>query len=626
MSALVTNTNVNEVIALLEGLEQASPIAVDCETTGLHPYGVDKLRGFSIAFKRPGETCHSFYIPVGYGTIDDLSTSNVRRVCDAIAAVDPVYVYHHAKFDLRFLRQLPRANNDSVYFPVPPVGRFWDTKVVAWLMDENMSSSLKNLAAYLWGEDQKDEQKKVKALIKERGGWDKLTAQDTAEYGAKDAEQTLRLYHHQQAALQEAFQPMLYGNPSPAVARELRVQALLLRMEDRGVMIDSGLLAELLEKASLRCDEIEAQMVERYGVNVNSPKQVGAFLYDELGIEYPGAKVDRDKGDRSHGPEVPPVKPKQRAVNRETLEQLDDPSGVVALILEQRRLRKAISSYLTPLAGLVGDDDRIHPTFWSMGTVTGRFSCSDPNLQTIPRADTLPGVRDIFVAPEGYELWEYDLQAAEMRVVAGMADEQVLIDGLNAGTDMHGLLASQVFGPDYTGIQRRYAKNIGYGFFYGLTSPTTAAKYISGKNGTRTAKKILDGLRAMYPNVVKLMRTESQAAEKQGFIRVHNVRWPGRFRRFITDSARKPYPYTALNARVQGGIGEFMKDIMLEMETVLDRTGARMVLQVHDSLVMEVPVGEGKNVLARLNACARVLCPPGWLPMIFDGKPWEEHE
>jgi DNA polymerase-1 len=491
---LLSEKDVALVVERLEQLRPGDPIAIDCETTGLHPYQGDKLRGFSIAFRwTAANAMVSFYVPVGYPE-GNLSTASVRRICQAIRDADPTYVYHHAKFDLRFLRQLPRAADGGTFFPVPPVGRFWDTKIVCWLMDENMSSSLKEVAAYLWGEDQKDEQKAIKALIKERGGWDKLTAEDTGTYGAKDAEQTLRLYEHQVATLSGLFTPMLYGNPRPAVARELRIQGVLLRMEDNGIMVDSGYLEELLETAQKSCSEIEELMLERYGVNVNSPKQVSELVYWTLKLKRKDGKAidlsaytltDSDK-EYLKANKALPTPP---SVARSVLEELDDPSGVVADILKHRRLRKAISSYLTPLSTMVGDDGRIHPTFWSMGTVTGRFSCSDPNLQTIPRSDTLPGVRDIFVAPEGYELWSYDLKAAEQRVIAGMAQEPVLLDGIAAGTDMHGVLASrECLARASPGLQRRFAKNIGYGFFYGLTSPVTAAKYISGKDATKTGE------------------------------------------------------------------------------------------------------------------------------------------
>jgi DNA polymerase-1 len=189
---------------------------------------------------------------------------------------------------------------------------------------------------------------------------------------------------------------------------------------------------------------------------------------------------------------------------------------------------------------------------------------------------------------------------------------------------MHGLLAERVFGEGYSGIQRRYAKNIGYGFFYGLQSPTTAAKYISGPGAARTASEILNGLKEMYPGVVQLMAKETRRAEKLGVVPIGPA-WPGRYRRFVTEAPLKPYPYTALNAQVQGGIGEFMKDVMLATEEPLAQVGARLCLQVHDELVIEVPEGEGPYVLEILQLAADKLN-PFKMPMIFGGQAWGEHE
>jgi DNA polymerase-1 len=190
---------------------------------------------------------------------------------------------------------------------------------------------------------------------------------------------------------------------------------------------------------------------------------------------------------------------------------------------------------------------------------------------------------------------------------------------------MHARLAEEVFGPNWTGIQRRYAKNIGYGFFYGLTSPTTASKYIGGPDGIKLAVKILTGLKEMYPNVVRLMKRTQREAEKLGYVKIHDTAWPGRYRRFVTEAEQKPYAYTALNAKVQGGIGEMMKDVMLAAEPHLDIVGARLDLQVHDELVIEVPIGYGPEVLCSLQYVLDKVNPFD-MPMVFTGKPWSEHE
>lgn len=609
MSQLVSNPLAIGIAERIHKLPQGTAIAVDCETTGLHPYQGDKLRGFSFAYRLPSGETQSFYVPVGYPE-GNLTGLNVKLICEALHSVDPVWIYHHAKFDLRFLRQLPRSGNGGQFFPVPRPGRLWDTKVVAWLMDENMSTSLDAQALLHLGEPKSEY---MKELVKERGGWDKLTAADTAEYGAKDAELTLRLYEVQWGMLIENH-PSIHGNPIGAIEREMRVQGMLLRIEDNGILVDSGWLVELHEMAEKECSEIEAEFLGNYGVNINSTKQLAELLYDTLGMEVP-AKTPGGK----------------RSTSRAALEQLagGEHHDMINRLLRQRRLRKAISGYLVPLQGLVADDDRLHPTFWSMGTVTGRFSCSDPNLQTIPRADTLEGVRSVFRAEEGMELWEYDLAAAELRVMAGMAGEENLIRQLETGADMHSENAKAIFGEGFTGLQRRAAKNIMYGWSYGLTKRETASKYITGPDVTfaeamKISDQVLNGIKQLYPKIFRLMQRSTREADKAGHILLGD-RWPGRYRRFVTESQRQPRTYTALNARVQGGIGEFMKDVMLDVEEKLAHQGARICLQVHDSLVIEVPEGMGEEVQRTLQRAADDLN-PFKMRMIFDGKPWEDHD
>lgn len=628
---LIGLVDVSPLVNLLSELPYGTPVAVDCETTGLYPHEHDVIRGVSIAFRTSYEgeqgRLHSFFIPVGYpDRLDNLNEPDIRRVFHALKERKPRLIFHHGKFDFTFLRQLPTDTDASVFFAWPDPHDWWDTKVVAWLLDENMPTGLKEQAAHWWGEDQKDEQTKVKALIKERGGWDKLTPADTAQYAAKDAEQTLRLYEHQLERVDG--HPSILGVVRPAIVRELAVQALLARIERTGILVDAPLIEKMRDEAAAACEEIEAHFLDvefvaetlglhedflngtlsvfKKGVNINSPQQLARYLYDGLGLKCP-------RKTKSGG----------RSTDRATLELLPETPEMV-MLLKHRRLKKALTGYLRPLLERIGHDGRVHPTFWSVGTVTGRFSCSGPNLQTIPRADTLKGVRDVFIAEDGFELWEYDLQAAEKRVLAGMSGEQLIIDVLEQGLDVHSMLAERVFGPDFTGLQRRSAKNIGYGFDYGLSSPTTAAKYIGGDNAVELASITLAELRAMYPAVVALMKRTERRFKKELFLPIHDTAWPGRFRRLATPAKVKPLSFTGLNAQIQGGIGELMKDVMLEVEEPLAFWGASICLQVHDSLVIELPEGTGPYVHGVLNGALERLNPFA-MPMMFEAAPWGDH-
>jgi DNA polymerase I len=488
---------------------------------------------------------------------------------------------------------------------------------VAWLLDENMPSGLKPLAEFYWGEDQRVEEKALKAHMRKlvRGykgapgpgtasGWGLLSATDIAPYAAKDAELTYRLWQLQVGLV--CGLPPILGDVRPAIPRELLIQQVLGRMEAQGILINEKLLDEKARECGAELATREFNFRVCTGASLTSPKQLAALLFDVYGIEAKNRSTSRAA--------LEALTPK----NETQKERIDN-------ILEHRRLKKAMTGYLVPLKARIGRDGRIHAGFSSTGTVTGRFSCSNPNLQTIPRSDTLAGIRELFVPEDGFELWGYDLSAAEMRVIAGMAGEGVLISSINEGRDMHGELAAEVFGPEYTPLQRRFAKNLGYGWFYGLTSLKTAVKYISGPGAEKIAKQILDGLKGRYGKVYRLMQRTTKQAQTDGYVPIHEWAWPGRFRRFVTQSVRRPAPFTALNGQVQGGIGEFMKDVMIVGEPLVNEVGARLVLQVHDELVLEVPIGLGLKVHGILQSVADDLNPFA-MPMVFEASEWGKHE
>lgn len=595
---LVTNLDVGPLLRLIDTLPRESVIAVDTETSGLHPYEGDRLLGVSLAWGH--ENIRSFYLPVGHAQ-SNLSEHNVRSIFTALKKKGARWVMHNGKFDLVFLQQLPKTSDHEPMFLLKDW--FWDTMVVAWLHDENVRHGLKEQAAMWWGDDEKDEQRAIRALVKERGGWSEVTPAEMANYAAKDAEQTLRLYYRQLTT------PPKYGEVFPeTIEREMRVQRALYRMEQTAIRVDPDVLVKQLEVAEARVSEIESYFRVEYDLNICSPKQLGEFLYGDCDL--PCLHITR-KG--------------ARQVNRAALEELENQHPAVPMILEHRRLKKAVSAYYLPLADRLGLDGRIHPSFKATGTVTGRFSCSDPNLQTIPRGDTLVGVRDVFVAEDGYELWEYDLAAAELRVMAGWAKDERMIGQLEEGRDMHSENALAIFGEGFTGLQRRICKNIFYGWCYGI-GPAKAATYmVQGEpvqeRHVRAAREVLDGYNSMYAPIARLMRKLDRHAKTHKFIPLHPK---GRYRRFHSPGVVVP-TYTAFNAIVQGGIGEFMKDAMCAVEPHLDYLGARLCLQVHDSFVIEVPPVHGLGIAEVLQTIADSIN-PFKMRMLWDAKPWSEHD
>ncbi len=631
---------------MVPGLRDARRVAVDTETTGLRPYGGDQLRGVSLAWEYGGEI-RSIYLPVSHPGSTNLNVHDVVTELNILQAQGARLEFHNGPFDWHFLTQhgmrVPRNYRDS--------------QVLSWLWNENGAHGLKPLSSDAFGFDAAEEQRALKRLFRgrpqldiykelradpewqmrpaaeakamaselslaSRRTWATLTADEIADYAAKDAHLTYQLVDLYESMI-EANQDR--GDVRPAVQREHDVQHVVFDMVALGVRVDPDKAREAHAEAEARHSYIRDHFDTVYGVDLNKNVQVARLVYQEWGLPI---LHWTDGGAPS--------------VNRAALEEMASTHEGVGAILEYRGLGKAMSTYFLPLIDAVGDDGRVHSSFSTARTVTGRLSSSDPNLMNIPRRDTLAGVRDVFVAEPGWELWEYDLNQAELRVSASFSKDPVLTDVLLSGRDLHNETATLVFGPGFSDLQRRVAKNINYGFPYGI-GPRKLAGYMIEKGGTVIecqpwrdkyagpkcgictvcqAAVILNDFRAAYPALTDTMRTAEHWAEKAEYIPLHV---PGRYRRFNWPGAgrRRVPSYTAYNAIVQGGVAEYMKDVMLGLDSAVGHV-ARLVLQVHDSLVLEVQPGCGPAVGGLLQTLADDLN-PFTLPMPFTGEPWSAH-
>jgi DNA polymerase I-like protein with 3'-5' exonuclease and polymerase domains len=620
-------------------------IAVDTETTGLRMYLTDKVRGISLAVNTE-DGMQSWYVPVSY---PDTRNFEIGPIVSLLNEHRGVQVYHNAVgVDWRGIQALDPS------FVIPGPERYHDTQVFDWLQDENVDHRLKEgpAARYFGLEDAMAEKEHIKALTKGRGvmefyrelraqeewrhrpaaeakaeaqrlaeaskkDWHSFTAEDLKDYAKRDAELTLMVMDAQVGP---------HGSNDPALLRELRLQGVLHRMMATGIRVDPDAVLAQGAEAQARMQELGRQFE---GINLNSTPQLRKLIYEDWGLT---PKHFTKNGDPS--------------TSREALEELAGHPGIREL-MEYRRLLKAWGAYYKPLYETIAADGRIHPSFSSTRTVTGRLSCSDPNLMTIPRGDTLHGVRDVFVPDPGYELWEYDLAQAELRVQASFSGDEDLMAALERGEDLHARTATMIWGPDFQPIQRRLAKNLNYGFSYGIgprkfatymvagtPDPVTECDYWGWKRWMPSkrprqchschvcqAARILDDYRRAMPKLVQLMAGLERIAKDQGYLPLHVE---GRYRHFRSPGVLVPY-YTALNAIVQGAVAEFMKDMMLNAEAGLAELGARLCLQVHDSLVIEVLPGTGPLVQKFLQQVADDLN-PFTMRMLFDASPWSEHD
>ncbi len=650
MSLIRTERDYRQMLRELRVVSQNEAVlAIDTETTGLRLYLNDHPTGISCAYWWPdrGGAVHSWYLSVNH---PDSRNFSPKRLIRAFNRHKGIQAYHHAEFDWASLKLADPE------FKTPDSEHLYDTQVVEWLIDENTDHRLKQMATRYFGEDAKAEQKHINELKRGRKAsdiyrelralpewqkprpaieareeskrlaaltkksWDTFTAADLSEYGARDAELTLLCLHYQMKVHGLDEEMFL------AMQREYDLLHVVYEMIGTGIRVNAEACMAQAVVAQKRLDELAKKFV---GVNLNSVPQLIELVYEKWGIP---CKHFTKTGAMSTA--------------KEALEEHDnDPR--IADLLEYRHLNKAMVGYYRPLYETIANDGRIHPSFSTSRTVTGRLSCSDPNLMTIPRADTLEGVRDLFVPEDGYELWEYDLAQAELRIMAGFCEDENLMTALERGDDLHSLTAARVFGPNFTPLERRLGKGLNYGFPYGIGPRKFAKNRVAGTSnpvtecpywrwdrhgGTKRPRRCykchvclsaddLEGYRKAYPKLVQLMSGLERVARKDGVL---PMIVEGRYRHFRSPGRIVHY-YTALNAVVQGGVAECMKSYMIAALPRLKAMGARLCLQVHDSLVIEVLPGTGPGV-GELLQCVADEHDYFLMRMLWDAKAWHEHD
>lgn len=578
---MIVNNQNNYYLCMmaLHSLRESERFAIDTEATGLRPWGDTQLRGISMAIR--GET---YYWPVTHPDsvnwpIDNLATNLAK--CKAMP------ILHNANYDRAILE---RAG-------ILLASHYRDTQILGWLTDENRPKALKKLGEYFFGIDAAEEQKALKILMKgesktqnyarlRAGGmsvadakaqsqttkktWADLTAEEIANYAEQDARLTSDLYDRLVTDAE-------YGVVECAVQRLHDLQNVVYRMVRRGAQIDPDMVDR---RRSIALSEM-AVIAKQFSINLDSPKQIAKLVYEDWGLKI----AERtEKGEPS--------------TSRVALEALAGKHTGLDLILAYRRWGKAVSTYYDPFLEAMDGQARIHPSVNCVGTVTGRFSYSDPNLQTIPRDGTISGVKECFVASPGKILVSYDLKAAELRFMASLSGEQALIGALERGDDIYQLTADRI------GTTRQIAKSLVLSWPYGV-GPVKFSR-ASGLS-VKASREIIAGFESTYVDLASTMSKLSQHADFYGRLPLLS---PGRFRRFSSPSLPWPVPgYTALNAACQGGVADFMGDIMIAVEPYAEALGADLVLQVHDSLVFEAVPGTEHVISTELHRLADELNP-----------------
>jgi len=547
----------------VERLEHAELFAFDTETTSLDAIDAE-LVGFSFAVE-PGSAA---YVPVAHryaGAPDQLDRAAVLARLRPLLEDDArAKVGQNLKYDINVL-----ANHD-----VTLRGVRHDTMLESYLLDATATRhDMDSLARKYLGVEPVP-YKAVAGSGRNQITFDQVALEDATPYAAEDADITLRLHQRLWPEL-----AALAGQRHVYEAIDMPLVPVLARMERTGVAIDADVLAEQSRDMAHRLQDIEARACVEAGgpFNLNSPKQLQEVLFERLGI--PTAGVRKTPGG-------------QPSTAEDVLETLAAAYDLPALILEYRGLAKLKSTYADALpARINARTGRVHTSYQQAVASTGRLSSSEPNLQNIPiRTEQGRRIREAFVAPAGYRLLAADYSQIELRIMAHLSGDAGLMAAFEENRDIHRATAAEVFGlsPEHVSDdQRRAAKAINFGLIYGM-SAFGLGRQLGIPRGD--AQAYVDRYFERYPGVRAYMDRTRERAREQGYVETVFGR-----RLYVPEidsrnAQRRQYAErTAINAPMQGTAADIIKLAMIAVDAWLadGRTDARLIMQVHDELILE---------------------------------------
>lgn len=560
--------SVEALEALQRELSTARMIAFDTETTSVHKMQAD-ITGISLAVT-PDK---GYYIPLGHKTGE-----RQLPIQQVIAALRGPLVNRH----------IPKAGHNLKYdfvilarygLRVAPLG--FDTMIAEWLINPGSRNlGLKNLSWVRLGVKMTD----IVELIgtgKQQISMAQVPVKDAAPYAAADAAMVLRLVPMLQNQLEEVHAVDLFNDV------EMPLVTVLADMEMAGIGLDKDFLNDMSDELDDRLRRIETRVHELAGgpFNLNSTQQLSDVLFKRLKITPPDRTRKTTSGFYSTAASV--------------LQSLRSDYEIVDLVLKHRELAKLKSTYVDSLPLQVNPaSGRIHTSYNQTGSITGRLASSEPNLQNIPvRSDLGRKVRRAFVADQGNCLLAVDYSQVELRIVAHMAQDEAMLSAFRAGQDIHAATAAAIYHIELNGVtksQRRRAKAINFGLIYGM-SPFGLTR--STELTLAEAEEFVETYFEKFPGVKKYLDGIRAQAAQQGYVETLLGRrryFPGLQNPGSNRNTRNREEREAINAPIQGTAADIMKIAMLRVPDAIDAAGlsARMLLQVHDELVLECPQNE----------------------------------
>lgn len=551
--------------ALLDKLSHTDKIGIDTETTSLDAMNA-ALVGISIAFQA-GE---AVYIPVGHSLTAAPEQLDLQ---DVLGRLKP----HLENPALKKIGQnLKYDQHVFANYGIALNGIVGDSMLASYIIESHLGHGLDELSERWLGLETITYESLCGKGAKQIGFADVAIEQAT-EYAAQDADFALRLEAHLRAQM-DAKQLEMYEK------MELPVAQVLFEMERNGVQIDRAELARQSAELGAELMKLEQEAYAAAGqpFNLNSPKQLQEILFDKMGIPTKGLKKTAKGG---------------ISTNEAVLEQLAPDYPLPKIILQNRSLAKLKSTYTDKLPEMISPKDgRVHTTYAQAVAITGRLASNNPNLQNIPiRTAEGRRVRRAFTAPQGSVIVSADYSQIELRIMAHLSGDKTLIAAFQNGEDVHRRTAAEVFGiapENVSSEQRRYAKTINFGLIYGM-GQYGLAKSLGIDN--LSAKTFIDRYFARYPGVAEYMQRTKEQAAAQGFVETMFGR-----RLYLPDirnknaNARAGAERAAINAPMQGTASDLIKRAMIDVSRWLasDDLKSKLIMQVHDELVLEVPEAE----------------------------------
>lgn len=555
---LVDSPKAREI--LIRKLNQLTNFTFDTETTSL-----DALEAELVGISFSWEKGKGYYVPFPE-SFDE--TKNMIQEFKSVLENNAISkIGQNLKYDIKVLHK----------YDVRVKGENFDTMIAHYLINPDMRHNMDVLSeTYL-----NYQPVSIESLIGKKGKNQKIFREveltQQTEYAVEDSDVT-----HQ---LKELFEPELQKANTYKLFKDLEMPLMhvLADMELEGINLDVDFLQELSVRHDLKLRELEQKIYQDADeeFNLNSPKQLGDILFDKL-------KLD---------PKAKKTKTGQYATGEEVLSKLKDKHAIITDILEYRQLQKLKSTYIDALPNLVNPKTkRVHTTFAQTVAATGRLSSVNPNLQNIPiRSEEGQLIRKAFVArDENHQLISADYSQIELRLIAQMSQDPIMVEAFKNGEDIHASTAAKVFNvalEEVTRLQRSHAKTVNFGIIYGVSSFGLSEQ--TGLSRSES-KQLIDAYYETYPTLKKYMENQIETARQQGFVKTLMGR-----RRYLKDInsrnnvVRSHAERNAVNAPIQGSAADIVKLAMIQIQKELKQNfQTKMLLQVHDELIFDAPKSE----------------------------------